>query len=182
MHEFAEDFGAVLGREGTYVPEEVDTWNETYVDAALAEIPHAAEHMKTLTRLIGGGGYRGVGDQLRTLLGRPPKTVRWALGAGRWRTILASRSWRPAESPSGRTAVMSEEASGDVAGICAGTAFTPAPGTRRLVRSALRRGAGGHGRLVEEREQKLVTDRLFLRTHSALITFTARTPNARPVD
>lgn len=36
--------------------------------------------MKTLTRLIGGGGYRGFSDQLQTLLGCPPKTVRWALG------------------------------------------------------------------------------------------------------
>ena len=79
MHGFAEDFGAVLGREVTYVPEEIETWNETYVDSALAEFPHTAEHMKTLTRLIGGGGYRRVTDQLETLLGRPPKTVRWAL-------------------------------------------------------------------------------------------------------
>ncbi|WP_251066353.1 hydroxylase [Streptomyces sp. ISL-36] len=79
MHGFAEDFGAVLGRQVTYVPEEVETWNETYVDPALAEFPHTAEHMKTLTRLIGGGGYRGVTDQLHTLLGRRPKTVRWAL-------------------------------------------------------------------------------------------------------
>jgi hypothetical protein len=28
---------------------------------------------------MGGGGYRGTTDQLETLLGRPPKTVRWAL-------------------------------------------------------------------------------------------------------
>lgn len=79
MHGLAEDFGAVLGRQVVYVPEEVDTWNENYVDSALAELPHTAEHLKTLTRLIGGGGYRGVTDQLETLLGRPPKTVRWAL-------------------------------------------------------------------------------------------------------
>jgi NAD(P)H dehydrogenase (quinone) len=79
MHGFAEDFAAVLGRQVTYVPEEVETWNETYVDSALAEFPHTAEHMKTLTRLMGGGGYRGATDQLETLLGRPPKTVRWAL-------------------------------------------------------------------------------------------------------
>jgi NAD(P)H dehydrogenase (quinone) len=79
MHGFAEDFAAVLGRQVTYVPQEVETWNETYVDTALAEFPHTAEHMKTLTRLIGGGGYRGATDQLETLLGRPPKTVRWAL-------------------------------------------------------------------------------------------------------
>ncbi|MDP4505057.1 NmrA family NAD(P)-binding protein [Nonomuraea turcica] len=79
MHGFAEDFGAVLGRQVTYVPVEVETWNETYVDSALAAFPHTAEHLKTLTRLMGGGGYRGVTDQLETLLGRPPKTVRWAL-------------------------------------------------------------------------------------------------------
>ncbi|MFD1546172.1 NmrA family NAD(P)-binding protein [Nonomuraea guangzhouensis] len=79
MHEIAEDFGAVLGRKITYVPEDVETWNETYVDPALGQFPHIAEHLKTLTRLIGGGGYRGVTDQLETLLGRPPKTVRWAL-------------------------------------------------------------------------------------------------------
>ncbi|MFF1508253.1 NmrA family NAD(P)-binding protein [Streptomyces sp. NPDC058326] len=79
MHGFAEDFGAALGRPVTYVPEEVESWNETYVDTALAELPHTAEHMKTLTRLIGGGGYRGVTDQLHTLLGRRPKTVRWVL-------------------------------------------------------------------------------------------------------
>ncbi|WP_234365253.1 NmrA family NAD(P)-binding protein [Streptomyces sp. RTd22] len=79
MHGFAEDFGAVLGRQVTYVPEEVETWNENYVDTALAGLPHTAEHLKTLTRLIGGGGYRGVTDQLETLLGRRPKTVRWAL-------------------------------------------------------------------------------------------------------
>ncbi|MFE3140146.1 NAD(P)H-binding protein [Streptomyces scopuliridis] len=79
MHGFAEDFTAVLGRQVVYVPVDVETWNETYVDTALAAIPHTAEHLKTLTRLMGGGGYRGVTDQLETLLGRPPKTVRWAL-------------------------------------------------------------------------------------------------------
>jgi hypothetical protein len=60
-----------------------------YVDTALAAFPHTAEHLKTLTRLMGGGGYRGATDQLETLLGRPPKTVR-----GRWRTIRVSGSWR----------------------------------------------------------------------------------------
>ncbi|WP_179382003.1 NmrA family NAD(P)-binding protein [Streptomyces sp. SA15] len=81
MHGFAEDFSAVLGRPVTYVPVEVETWNETYIDSAgpLAAFPHTIEHLKTLTRLMGGGGYRGVTDQLETLLGRPPKTVRWAL-------------------------------------------------------------------------------------------------------
>ncbi|MFI6362105.1 NAD(P)H-binding protein [Nocardia sp. NPDC050630] len=79
MHGFAQDYAAALGRQVTYVPEDVETWNETYVDSALAELPHTAEHLKTLTRLMGGGGYRGVTDQLETLLGRRPKTVRWAL-------------------------------------------------------------------------------------------------------
>ncbi|MFJ1975454.1 NAD(P)H-binding protein [Streptomyces sp. NPDC087903] len=79
MHGFAEDYAAVLGRPVIYVPEDVETWNQTYIDTALAAIPHTAEHLKTLTRLMGGGGYRGVTDQLETLLGRPPKTVRWAL-------------------------------------------------------------------------------------------------------
>ncbi|MFF8196131.1 hypothetical protein ACF05L_35870 [Streptomyces bobili] len=79
MHGFAEDYAAVLGRPVVYVPEDVETWNATYVDPALAALPHTAEHMKTLTRLMGGGGYRGVTDQLETLLGRLPKTVRWAL-------------------------------------------------------------------------------------------------------
>jgi hypothetical protein len=79
MHEFAKDYAAALGRPVAYVPMDVETWNETYVDTALAAFPHTAEHLKTLTRLMGGGGYRGVTDQLETLLGRPPKTVRWAL-------------------------------------------------------------------------------------------------------
>jgi uncharacterized protein YbjT (DUF2867 family) len=91
MHGFAEDFEAVLGRQVTYVPEEVETWNENYVDTALAGLPHTAEHIKTLTRLIGGGGYRGGTDQLETLLGRSPKTVRWALENNpRIRTVATS--------------------------------------------------------------------------------------------
>ncbi|WP_405816409.1 NmrA family NAD(P)-binding protein [Streptomyces sp. NBC_01390] len=79
MHGFAQDYAAVLGRPVTYVPEDVETWNRTYIDPALAAIPHTAEHLRTLTRLMGGGGYRGTTDQLEILLGRPPKTVRWAL-------------------------------------------------------------------------------------------------------
>jgi len=38
-----------------------------------------AEHLKTLTRLVAGGRYDVVTDQLGNLLGRRPKTVRWAL-------------------------------------------------------------------------------------------------------
>ena len=71
----------MLGRQVTYVPEDVETWNEQYVDSALAAYPHVAEHIKDLTRLIAGGRYgaAGVSEQLETLLGRPPKTVRCAL-------------------------------------------------------------------------------------------------------
>ncbi|MBA2952066.1 NAD(P)H-binding protein, partial [Streptomyces himalayensis] len=39
MHGFAEDYAAALGRPVTYVPEDVETWNETYVDTALAAFP-----------------------------------------------------------------------------------------------------------------------------------------------
>jgi NAD(P)H dehydrogenase (quinone) len=74
MHEFAEDCAAALGRQVTYVPDDVETWNERYVDSAMAAYPHIAEHLKDLTRLVAG-----VSEQLETLLGRPPKTVRWAL-------------------------------------------------------------------------------------------------------
>jgi NAD(P)H dehydrogenase (quinone) len=79
MYGFAEDYAAVLGRPVSYIPQEVEAWNETFVDPALGDKPHIAEHLKTLTRLIAGGGYRGVTDQLETLLGCRPKTVRWAL-------------------------------------------------------------------------------------------------------
>jgi uncharacterized protein YbjT (DUF2867 family) len=79
MHGFAEDYAAALGRQVSYIPEEVDAWNEHYVDSALAEHPHVAEHLKTLTRLVAGGRYDVVTDHLEILLGRRPKTVRWAL-------------------------------------------------------------------------------------------------------
>ncbi|NHU41831.1 NAD(P)H-binding protein [Rhodococcus sp. A14] len=79
MHGFAEDYAAVLRRQISYIPEEVDAWNETFVASALTEYPHVAEHLKTLTKLIAGGRYDVVTDQLETLLGRRPKTVRWAL-------------------------------------------------------------------------------------------------------
>ncbi|MEY9992975.1 hypothetical protein ABIE67_005007 [Streptomyces sp. V4I8] len=79
MRGIAEDFAAVLGRPVTYVPEDIETWNETYVDTNMFAYPHIAEHLKTLTRIIGRGGYGDITDELETLLGRPPKTVRWAL-------------------------------------------------------------------------------------------------------
>ncbi|WP_427132250.1 NAD(P)H-binding protein [Pseudarthrobacter sp. S9] len=81
MHEFAEDYAAALGRQVTYLPEDVETWNTKYVDSAMGAHPHIAEHLKSLTRLVAGGRYgaAGVSEQLETLLGRPPKTMRWAL-------------------------------------------------------------------------------------------------------
>jgi hypothetical protein len=63
----------------SYIPEDVETWNTAYIDPALGDLPHAAEHLKTLTRLVAGGRFDVVTDQLEILLGRPPKTVRWAL-------------------------------------------------------------------------------------------------------
>ena len=81
MHGLAEDYSAVLGRHISYVSDDIDTWNETYVDKPVAgRNPHAAEHLTTLTRLIAGGRYDVVSDELATLLGRPPKDVQWALG------------------------------------------------------------------------------------------------------
>lgn len=80
MHGLAEDYSTVLGRPVTYIVEDLDIWNETYVDKAVAgRNPHAAEHLKTLTRLIAGGRYDVVNDELATLLGRPAKDVQWAL-------------------------------------------------------------------------------------------------------
>ena len=79
MHGFAEDYGVALGREVSYIAEDVHAWNETYVDAVLSERPHVAEHLKTLTGLVAGGRYDVVTDQLETLLGRRPTTVRTAL-------------------------------------------------------------------------------------------------------
>ncbi|MFD5795406.1 hypothetical protein ACFWIO_18050 [Streptomyces diastatochromogenes] len=37
MHGFAEDYGAALGRDVAYVAEDVETWNETYVERYLAD-------------------------------------------------------------------------------------------------------------------------------------------------
>jgi NAD(P)H dehydrogenase (quinone) len=81
MAEFAEDYGAALQRPVLYGPKDLDTWNEAYIDAALAATkPHNAEHLKTLTRLVASGRYYDVvTDDLADLLGRPPKTLRWAL-------------------------------------------------------------------------------------------------------
>ena len=80
MAEFAEDYAAALHRPVVYVPQELEAWNEEYVDPALADKPHNAEHLKTLTRLVASGRYYDVlSDDLSLLLGRPAKTLRWAL-------------------------------------------------------------------------------------------------------
>ncbi|WP_197517356.1 NmrA family NAD(P)-binding protein [Microbacterium karelineae] len=79
MHAIADDFATVLGGEVRYVPEDVEEWNTKYIDTALGQQPHIAEHLKTLTRIIGRGGYGTITHQLQNLLGREPMTVRWAL-------------------------------------------------------------------------------------------------------
>jgi NAD(P)H dehydrogenase (quinone) len=62
------------------VPQDLDAWIETYINSALASRnPHIADHLKTITRLVAGGRYDVVNDELERLLGRAPKTVRWAL-------------------------------------------------------------------------------------------------------
>lgn len=80
MHGFAEDYGAALGRKISYVPQDMNAWIDTYINSALASRnPHIADHLKTITRLVAGGRYDVVNDELERLLGRAPKTVRWAL-------------------------------------------------------------------------------------------------------
>jgi len=81
MAEFADDYAAALRRPVVYAPQDLETWNETYIDAALAiSKPHNAEHLKTLTRLVASGRYYDVvTDDVASLLGRPAKSLRWAL-------------------------------------------------------------------------------------------------------
>jgi NAD(P)H dehydrogenase (quinone) len=87
MYGFAEDYAAALGRQVVYIPEEVEAWNEAFIDETSlqeamgdpAAARHVAAHLRIQTRLIAGGRYDVVTDQLETLLGRRPKTVRWAL-------------------------------------------------------------------------------------------------------
>ncbi|MFI7505061.1 NAD(P)H-binding protein [Streptomyces sp. NPDC049687] len=87
MYGFAEDYAAALGRQVTYIPEEVEAWNEAFIDETLlqealgdpATARHVAAHLRTQTRLVAGGRYDVLSDQLESLLGRPPRTVRWAL-------------------------------------------------------------------------------------------------------
>jgi NAD(P)H dehydrogenase (quinone) len=80
MHGFAEDYGAALGRKISYVPQDLDAWIDTYINSTLASRnAPIADHLKTITRLVAGGRYDVVNDELKKLLGRAPKTVRWAL-------------------------------------------------------------------------------------------------------
>lgn len=82
MADFAEDYAAVLQRSVAYVPQDLESWNAANVDAVLANSePHIAAHLKILTRLVASGSYYDdlPTDDLANLLGRPPKTLRWAL-------------------------------------------------------------------------------------------------------
>jgi NAD(P)H dehydrogenase (quinone) len=87
MYGFAEDYAAALGRQVVYIPEEVEVWNEAFIDEPSlqeamgdpAAARHVAAHLRIQTRLIAGGRYDVVTDQLESLLGRPPRTMRWAL-------------------------------------------------------------------------------------------------------
>ena len=87
MYEFAEDYAAALGRQVTYIPEEVEAWNEAFIDETVLQeslgdpgaARHVAAHLRIQTKLIAGGRYDVLSDQLETLLGRPPRTLRWAL-------------------------------------------------------------------------------------------------------
>lgn len=87
MHGFAEDYTAALGRPVAYVPEEVEAWSRTFINETLlqeslgdpAAARHVAEHLKIQAKLVAGGRYDVISDQLERLLGRPPRTVRWAL-------------------------------------------------------------------------------------------------------
>gem|GEM_PF-4591468 len=109
MHEFAADYAAVLGRQVTYVPEDVETWNEQYVDSALAAYPHIAEYIKDLTRLVAGGRYgaAGVSEQWKPCSGARRRPC-----GGRWRTIRACGKWllratdRPRAVPGRHTGVL----------------------------------------------------------------------------
>ncbi|MFJ8657174.1 NAD(P)H-binding protein [Streptomyces rochei] len=100
MYGFAEDYAAALGRQVIYIPEELEAWHEAFIDETFLRetlgdtaAQHVAAHMKTLTRLVAGGRYDVVTDQLETLLGRPPRTMRWALqNNARLRELAAAPS------------------------------------------------------------------------------------------
>jgi uncharacterized protein YbjT (DUF2867 family) len=81
MADFAADYAAALQRPVVYAPQDLEAWNTANIDAAFgANEPHIGEHLKTLTRLVAGDRYYDlVSDDLADLLGRPLKTLRWAL-------------------------------------------------------------------------------------------------------
>jgi len=80
MRGLAKDYEAVLGRSVAYVPQQIEPWIENHIDKDLgARDPHVAQHLRTLVRLVAGGRYDVVTDQLERLLQRAPTTVRAAL-------------------------------------------------------------------------------------------------------
>ena len=82
MADFVGDYAAALQRPVVYAPQDLESWNTTHIDAVFAASdPHIAEHLKILTRLVACGRYYDdlVTDDLAGLLGRPPKTLGWAL-------------------------------------------------------------------------------------------------------
>jgi NAD(P)H dehydrogenase (quinone) len=87
MYGFAEDYAASLRRPVTYVPQPIEEWNEQYIQAPLATRigTHTTDHLKTLTRLVAGGRYDVITDQLAPMLGRPPRRLRWAIEQMAWR-------------------------------------------------------------------------------------------------
>jgi hypothetical protein len=101
MYGFAEDYAAALGRQIVYTPEDGEAWNAAFIDEsslgeALGDVAgarHVAAHLRTQTRLIAGGRYDVVTDQLETLLGHSPRTMRWALqNNARLRELAAAPS------------------------------------------------------------------------------------------
>jgi NAD(P)H dehydrogenase (quinone) len=80
MYQLAEDYATVLGRPVAYASQDADDWIETHIRSTLYEVnPHAAEHLITLVHMVADGFYENATGELETLLGRPARTVRWAL-------------------------------------------------------------------------------------------------------
>ncbi|MEE6177713.1 NmrA family NAD(P)-binding protein [Mycobacterium sp. 050134] len=80
MYQLAEDYAAVLGRPVSYIPQDADDWIEKHIRSALYAInPHAADHLITLVQMVADGFYEKATGELEALLGRPARTVRWAL-------------------------------------------------------------------------------------------------------
>lgn len=76
--DLAEIYSALLGRNITYVPKDPETWSKMFIDTALADKPHVAEHLRTLVLLVAGGFYNVVTDKLEQMLSRTPKEPSWA--------------------------------------------------------------------------------------------------------